>query len=55
MREQNGSGAQGLRPGAAALQVTARACRMCFCSACAWAEEVQPVSKRTLRFAEESA
>jgi hypothetical protein len=31
----SGSGAQGLQPGAAALRVTARACRMCFCSACA--------------------
>jgi hypothetical protein len=29
------SGAQGLWPGTAALQVTVRACRMCFCSACA--------------------
>jgi hypothetical protein len=27
----------------------------CFSIACAWAEEAQPVSRRTLRFAEEMA
>jgi hypothetical protein len=29
MREQNGSGAQRLRPGAAALRVAAETCRQC--------------------------
>jgi hypothetical protein len=33
VREQSGSGAQGLRLGAAALRVAVQACRLCFCSA----------------------
>jgi hypothetical protein len=55
VREQSGSSAQGLRPGAAASRGAAQACRPCFSSTRAWAEEAQPVSRRTLRFAEESA